>query len=77
MKSGVKDLKILNKQEVLELEPNITDDVSAALYAPTAGIVCPFGLNLALAENAYENGVEFRFDTEVKKIQKDRSWLYT
>lgn len=70
MKNGVKDLKILNKQEVLELEPNITDDVSAALYAPTAGIVCPFGLNLALAENAYENGAEFRFDTEVKMIQK-------
>lgn len=70
VKNGVKDLKILNKQEVLELEPNITDDVSAALYAPTAGIVCPFGLNLALAENAYENGVEFRFDTEVKMIQK-------
>lgn len=70
VKNGVKDLKILNKQEVLELEPNITDDVSTALYAPTAGIVCPFGLNLALAENAYENGVEFRFDTEVKMIQK-------
>ena len=48
----------------------IRDSVSAALYAPTAGIVCPFGLNLALAENAYENGVEFRFDTEVKMIQK-------
>ncbi len=52
------------------MEPNITDDVSAALYAPTAGIVCPFGLNLALAENAYENGVEFRFDTEVKNDSK-------
>lgn len=68
--NGVQELKLLNKQEALELEPNLADDVTAALYAPTAGIVCPFGLNLALAENAYENGVEFQFDTEVKRIQK-------
>lgn len=70
--NGVQELKLLNKQEALELEPNLADDVTAALYAPTAGIVCPFGLNLALAENAYENGVEFRFDTEVKRIQKTK-----
>ena len=68
--NGVQELKLLNKQEALELEPNLADDVTAALYAPTAGIVCPFGLNLALAETAYENGVEFQFDTEVKRIQK-------
>lgn len=75
--NGVQELKLLNKQEALELEPNLADDVTAALYAPTAGIVCPFGLNLALAENAYENGVEFQFDTEVKRIQKNRRRLYT
>ena len=50
--NGVKDLKILSKEEVLKLEPNITDEVVAALYAPTAGIVCPFNMNIALAENA-------------------------
>lgn len=61
IRNGVKELKILNKEEVLELEPNITDDVYAALYAPTGGIVCPFGLNIALAENANTNGIEFRF----------------
>lgn len=68
--NGVKDLRILNKAEVLEMEPNISDDVYAALYAPTAGIVCPFNLNIALAENANVNGVEFKFDTEVKGIRK-------
>ena len=68
--NGVKDLRILNKEEVLDMEPNIADDVYAALYAPTAGIVCPFELNIALAENAYINGVEFKFDTEVKDIKK-------
>lgn len=68
--NGVKDLRILNKEEVLELEPNVTDDVYAALYAPTGGIVCPFTLNYALAENAYENGVDYHFNTEVRDIRK-------
>ena len=68
--NGVKDMRILQREEVLQMEPNVTDSVCAALYAPTAGIVCPFGLNIALAENAYENGVEFKFDTEVTEIKK-------
>ncbi len=70
IKNGVKDLRIINKEEVLEIEPNITDDVVAALYAPTGGIVCPFNLNIALAENANVNGVEFKFNTEVLDIKK-------
>lgn len=68
--NGVKELRILNREEVLEMEPNISDDVYAALYAPTAGIVCPFNLNIALAENANVNGVDFKFNTEVKDIRK-------
>lgn len=68
--NGVPDLQILNKEEVLKLEPNVSDEVYAALYAPTAGIVCPFHLNIALAENACDNGVEFKFDTEVLEIEK-------
>ncbi|MCI8326542.1 MAG: NAD(P)/FAD-dependent oxidoreductase, partial [Lachnospiraceae bacterium] len=70
VKNGVKELKILEHDEVLELEPNVTDDVVAALYAPTGGIVCPFEMNIALAENANTNGIEFRFNTEVRKIVK-------
>ena len=73
--NGVKDLQILNREEVLKMEPNIVDNVYAALYAPTAGIVCPFHLNIALAENAFENGVEFKFNTEVQNIrQTENGW---
>lgn len=68
--NGVKEMRILDREEVLRMEPNVTDSVYAALYAPTAGIVCPFGMNIALAENAYENGVEFYFNTEVSDIVK-------
>lgn len=70
IKNGVKGLKILNKEEALAMEPNLSDQVYAALYAPTAGIVCPFNLNIALAENACMNGVEFKFNTEVQDIKK-------
>lgn len=63
--NGVQDLRILNREELRAMEPNISDDAYAALYAPTAGIVCPFNLNIAMAENACVNGIEFKFDTEV------------
>lgn len=71
-KNGVKGLQILSREDALEREPNLSKDTKAVLYAPTGGIVCPFGLNLALAENAYENGVEFCFYTEVKAIIKQK-----
>ncbi len=70
VQNGVKDLRIISREELVEMEPNITDDAVAALYAPTGGIVCPFNLNIALAENANVNGVEFKFNTEVIDIKK-------
>lgn len=73
--NGVKELRILNREELKEMEPNISDQAYAALYAPTAGIVCPFGMNMAMAENANANGVEFKFDTEVTDLKPiDKGW---
>lgn len=69
--NGVKGLKILSREELLEMEPNIQENAVGALYAPTGGIVCPFNMTIALAENAYANGVEFQFDTEVKEIVRE------
>lgn len=70
LQNGVKDLRILSGDEVRALEPNVSTEVKAALYAPTAGIVCPFGMTYAYAENAAENGVEFYLNTEVTDIHK-------
>ena len=70
--NGVEGLQILSGDEVRRMEPDLSEEVYAALYAPTGGIVCPFELNLALAENAFENGVEFYFDIAVEQIEKDR-----
>lgn len=73
--NGVEGLRIVEREELLAMEPNISDEAVAALYAPTGGILCPFGLNIALAENACVNGVEFKFDIEVLNIEKtDGGW---
>ncbi|MDO4277726.1 MAG: NAD(P)/FAD-dependent oxidoreductase [Lachnoclostridium edouardi] len=68
--NGVEGLELLSGDQIREMEPNISQQVYAGLYAPTGGIVCPFGLTIAMAENACTNGVEFRFSEEVKKVEK-------
>ena len=74
--NGVEGLRILSKEEALEMEPNLSDNVEGALFAPSGGIVCPFTLNIAMAENANVNGVDFFFNTKVEKVQKtdDGNW---
>ncbi len=67
-KNGVEGLEIVDRVRLKSLEPSVGHVPVAALYAPTAGIVCPFGATVAFAENAYTNGVEFHFDTEVKGL---------
>ena len=64
--NGVQNLQILNSEEAHKLEPNLSDQVYEVLYAQTGGIIDPFILTIALAENANQNGVEFKFDTEVE-----------
>lgn len=70
IKNNVPDMKILTKEEVREMEPNMSDEVIGALHAPTAGIVCPYELTLAAAENAVDNGVELILDCTIKDINK-------
>ena len=64
-KNGVEGLEIVDAQRLHELEPNVSKNAVAALWAPTGGIVCPFNMTIALAENANANGVDFRFNTKV------------
>lgn len=69
-KNGVPGLRILEREELLQMEPNLSDDVTCGLYAPTGGIVCPFHMTMAFAENAYTNGVSFFLNTKVTSIRK-------
>ena len=50
--NGVPGCRIIDKEEALKMEPNLTDNTVAALYVPTGGIICPWGLAIAMGENA-------------------------
>lgn len=64
------EVKLLNKEETKALEPFISDNVIASLYAPSAGIINPFELTVALMENAMDNGVALKLNTEVIDVTR-------
>ena len=68
--NGVPNIEVLDGDKVREMESKISEEVVGALYAPTGGIVCPYEMTIALAENALSNGIEFKFENEVKSIVK-------
>lgn len=70
VKNGVPELRIVNREELVKLEPNIGDTAVGALVAPTSSIVCPYELTIAGVENAVTNGAEFLRNCEVKNIKK-------
>ena len=74
VENGVEGMRLLNGDEARAMEPNLSDEVVGALYAATSGIVCPFELTIALAENACENGVEFRMNEEVKALRSQNNF---
>ena len=71
-KNGVPGLSIVTGEDIKSLEPALSDDVKAVLVCPTGGIVCPFLMTIALAENAAVNGVSFRFDSRKEKNHRCR-----
>ena len=58
--NGVPDMKILSREETLTMEPNLSEKVCGALWAPSAAIVNPWEYALAMTEVAVRNGVELR-----------------
>ena len=67
--NGVEGLRVIEREEILSLEPNVNPDVVCALLAPTSGITSPYELTCALADHAAVNGVEFLLDTFVQSVR--------
>ena len=72
IKNGVKGLEILTKEEVCAKEPNISSGIYGALWAPTGAIIDPFGLTVAMADNAAVNKVNFKFGNTVTDIKRTK-----
>lgn len=68
--NGVEGLRMLEREELLTLEPNIGDTVTTALYAPTGAIVCPYELTISAVGSAMDNGAELMLDTTLLGIEK-------
>ena len=67
--NGVQGLRIVDREELFELEPYLNPKCTAALLAPHAGNLIPYEFAIALAENAVDNGVEVRIRREVESIR--------
>lgn len=68
--NGVPQLRMLSGEQARELEPMLTEQVTAALHAPTTGTVNPWQLGIAAFENAVYNGCEPFLQTRVQDLQK-------
>lgn len=69
IQNGVDGLEILDKDELKAIEPNISDNATAALYAKTGAIVCPYELTVAAIGNAMDNGADLRTGFKVCSIK--------
>ena len=68
-KNGVPGLRLLSGMEARAMEPGLSEEVCGALFAPSAGIIDPWGFAIAMAETAVRGGVELRRDCPVTGIE--------
>ena len=73
IKNGVKELRIVERDELCRIEPNIGKGALLALYAPTGAIVCPYELCMAALGNAMDNGVSLKCEFAVSAIERTES----
>ena len=70
------DYRILTGDEIAGLEPDISSDVTAALFAPDAGRIIPYEYGIALFENAVSNGLRLELNHRVNSVTRDeRGWI--
>ena len=68
--NGVEGMRIVEREELLAMEPALNPEVLCALLVPTSAVVSPYEMAFALADDAALNGVSFRFDRRVEKVER-------
>ena len=69
-RNGLDDLEILGREQILAREPTLNPDVRYALLCRGAGICSPYGMAIAMAENAVANGADLYLDEAVMAIER-------
>ena len=75
--NGVPDLRIIEHDELMAMEPEINQTALCALYVPTSAIVSPYEFTFALADDAAANGVKFCFGKRAVQISHSASGQFT
>jgi len=65
-------VRFLTKNEVKAREPNVTDDIAGGVFFPTTGVLSPYKLTVAYAENAVSNGAEVALNTIALSINREK-----
>ena len=68
--NGVKGLRIVEREELEKMEPQVGPEALAALHCPETAVTSPYEMCIALAENAVANGLDLRLESEVVEIEK-------
>lgn len=61
----VEGARVISGKRLRMIEPELNPAFKCALYTPGAGVVSPYGLTIALIENAVHNGVKVSLNTAV------------
>lgn len=69
---GVSDTRMIAGSALRKREPHMNGDIKFALYNGSAGSVCPYGLTIAYAENAVQNGAEIALNTAVLSMEVEQ-----
>ncbi len=74
--NGVPNMEIISQERLRTMEPYISEEAIGALWAPTAGIVSPYELTIAAAENAIMNGARVKRNSGVFDIEYKNDMFY-
>ena len=69
---GLSGVRVLGDKALHEAEPGVDGALRCGLFFPQAGIVCPYGLTIAMAENAVQNGAHLSLDTCVTGMEVEK-----
>ncbi len=85
-RDGISDTELISGAELKRREPNFAQEFKFAISNPSSGCVCPYGLTIAYAENAVQNGARVALNTavlgmevengEIKCVTTNRGTLY-
>jgi glycerol-3-phosphate dehydrogenase len=72
--NGVPGMELMDNEAMRLIQPGVEGILG--LWTPTSAIISPYGLAIALAENAHENGVDFFLSHKVESARKSPDGIF-